>query len=325
MATFTTAKPAPPAAGPLPVGAILSGRFALTAILGQGATATVYRATDLYTCHAHETPVEVAVKIGREADHHRGSLWQRMMHEGAVLRTVKHPNIPCVHGVGEAGTRPFLALDFLPGRTLAAILRERAGLGLDRSVAVRIALDLGEALEAVHRHGLIHGDIKPGNVIVRPDGRAGLIDFAAAQTYRPRGIGGTRAEPFHNGGDDLTPAYASPWRLAGDPPDPRDDMFSLALLAYAMLYGRHPFGGRPCLDAEAEGAAPVRPPDVGGARWAVLRSALAMDSIARPSGAARFAARLRHPSLSDHLRAWCTAASGRIARPASLSPAYAPS
>ncbi len=284
------------AAVPLPVGTVLRRRFELTAVIGQGATGTVYRGIDHRWRRGGAGRAEVAVKVARD----RASAGPRIRHEGHVLGRLRHSHLVPLRGTGRAGALPFLVLDLLSGETLAQRLGERAGRGLDAETALRVVAGLGAALERLHRLGLIHGDVKPGNVMVGPDGHAVLIDLAASRPFRPRvpGAGSGGSPPF--AGDDVTPAYASPARLAGLPPDPRDDVFSLAVVACTMLAGRHPFAGRPVTEAPA----PERPPGLDGGRWAVLSRGLAPEAGARPRDPTTFAARLRHPGPADRLRGW---------------------
>lgn len=282
-------------AAPLPVGLVLDDRFVLSAIIGRGATATVYRAID--RC-PHRAAAEVAVKVGGSA----------VRYEGQVLRALSHPNVVRPHGAGRRGGFYFLAIDLLPGLTLTQILSERAGLGLDRESTLRIVADLGSALASVHRLGLVHGDVKPGNVMIGPGGHAVLFDFAAARSFRAITIGAAPVAFYAARGSDLTPAYASPARLAGEPPDPRDDVYSLAVLACTMFAGRHPFGGLPVTEALERWTRPERPAGLSGAAWAALRRGLALQAEDRPADADAFAASLRRPGAADHFRAWCAAA-----------------
>lgn len=284
------------APAPLPAGTVLRRRFELTAVIGQGATGTVYRGIDHRWRRAGAGQAEVAVKVARD----RAWAGPRIRYEGHVLRRLHHPHIVRLRGTGRAGGLVFLALDLLSGETLAQRLAKRSGHGLDEEMALRVVAGLGAALGSLHGLGLIHGDLKPGNIMVGPDGHAVLIDLATSRAFRPSvpGVGSGGRPPF--AGDDVTPAYASPARLAGLPPDPRDDVFALAVVAATMLAGRHPFAGRTVTEAPA----PERPPGLDGVRWAVLRRALAPEARARPRDPAAFAAQLRHPGLADRLWGW---------------------
>lgn len=289
------------AAVPLSAGTLLRRRFELTAVIGQGATGTVYRGIDHRWRRLGAGQAEVAVKIARD----RAWAGPRIRYEGHVLGRLRHPHLVRLRATGRAGGLAFLALDLLSGETLAQRLGKRSGRGLDVETALRIVDGLGAALGHLHRLGLIHGDVKPGNVMLGPDGHAVLIDLAASRAFLPWTRGA---------GDDITPAYASPARLAGLPPDPRDDVFALAMVACTMLAGRHPFAGRPVTEAPAPG----RPPGLDGARWAVLSRGLAPEARTRPRDPAAFAARLRHPGPVDRLRGWGAALALPHPRPAPI-------
>ncbi len=203
-------------------------------------------------------------------------------------------------------------LDLLPGRTLAAILQEQGGRPLGLGAALRVIRDVGGALASLHRVGLIHGDVKPGNVMIGPDGRAMLIDLGAARAYRPDAL--VPDDPVGLP-CSVTPAYAAPGLLAGGSPDPRDDVFSLALLGCTMLSGRHPFGGASCLDARAQGGVSLRPRGLDDGRWEVLSKGLAWDAAARPASVVEFVAQVGPATLFDRFCAWIGAAMARSARP----------
>lgn len=287
---------------PVLIGSLLRGRFQLLDVLGWGGTATVYRAVD-----RHAGTV-VAIKFAKSGSTGRGAA-ALLLREARCLRAVHHPRLARLAGMGREGRHRFLVLGLTEGDTLAALLRDAKGCGLPDTMAMRIVADLGSALGALHRSGFIHGDLKPGNVIVGPDGHATLIDLGTAQRFD----GGRSGLRDHLGGT-VTPAYASPGRLTGRPPDPRDDVFSLAVLTYAMLTGRHPFAGRSCLDPPRRGRMPARPSQLDAGRWACLRRGLARRATARHPDAAIFAARFRHPRLGDHIQAGATALAAALTR-----------
>ncbi len=282
---------------PAPLGTVVGGRYRLTGLLGRGATGMVYRAED------QGGSGQVAIKVGAgEGD--RSGWIRRLVHgEAACLMQVRHPRIVRLRGLARVGGDDALILDLLPGETLAALLTARRGVPLGEGAALRIVDDLGGALACLHRAGFVHGDVKPGNVVVAPDGRATLIDFGAARRI------GDSAGPASAGENlaDVTPAYAAPGLLAGEGPDPRDDVYSLALVALAALTGRPPRGGGGDPGAAAGGGRPTPSTTIAPVRRIVLRRALAADRADRPPRADRFAAQLRNPGLADRLAAWAGA------------------
>lgn len=144
-----------------------------------------------------------------------------------------------------------------------------------------IIRDLAEALRYSHSKGVVHADFKPGNAFVCDDGGVKLLDFGVARTF---GAAAVRARIRHSGAGDLqgvTPAYASCEVLDGKRPDPRDDIYSLAVVSYRLLSGRHPFAGRTALEAKDLDLRPARIKLLKPAPWRTLRRALALDRAER--------------------------------------------
>lgn len=308
MPGYAVSTTAPPLPLPLPLGIIIAGRYALTSVIGQGATGAVYKAWDWRRMGPDGRPMEVALKVSGDDER----LACLLHHEALCLRAARHPRLVRLRDSGIAGPCTMLVLDLLPGRTLAAILRERGGRPLGLGAILRIIRDVGGALTCLHRVGLIHGDVKPGNVMIGPDGHATLIDLGAARSYRldapePDGPVGLSCS--------VTPAYAAPGLLAGGSPDPRDDVFSLALLGCTMLSGRHPFSGASCLDAMAQGEVPLRPRGLDDDRWEALSQGLAWNAAARPASAAAFVAQVGPSTVVDRFRFGIGAATARSAEP----------
>jgi eukaryotic-like serine/threonine-protein kinase len=209
------------------------GRYEVLSLLGRGAMGSVYKARD---------PVldrEVALKtVGgllMEAAEHRDEYLERFQREARAAARLSHPNIVAVHdlGVDEATGTPFIVMEYVPGVSLAALLREHATLPVAQ--AVEIADQVAAALEEAHRHGIVHRDVKPGNVFVDPRGRVKVGDFGIARiegsdlTQTGVGLG--------------TPGYLAPEVVRGGRADARADVFALGALTYALLAGRKPFLG----------------------------------------------------------------------------------
>jgi serine/threonine protein kinase len=175
----------------------------------------------------------------------------RMKREGRILAAMNHPNIVPVYDAGttqevdpdthQSLARPFLAMEWLKGRSLATILAGVHGIGIGLHDALEISIEVGDALDYAHtKHGVIHRDIKPDNVFLQAaasaDGKTitRLLDFGVAAvlgaekiTQRPTILG--------------TPRYASPEQLRGEPPTPQTDLYGFGLLLYEMLVGYGPF------------------------------------------------------------------------------------
>ncbi|MGC2618148.1 MAG: tetratricopeptide repeat protein [Acidobacteriaceae bacterium] len=212
------------------------GRFRIEALLGAGGMGEVYRAYDT----ALQRPVAIKRMFARDekaiADR---SLFLR---EGQRASALNHPNIAAVYDVIEEKDDVLLVMEFIAGSTLRAQLG--APMPLDRFFP--IALQCVEALAAAHSRGILHGDVKPENIMLTPTGQVKLLDFGVARRLPGSDPAWeTAATQTLSGSRNMagTPVYMSPEILRGDMPDARADIFALGIVFYEMLSGRHPFQG----------------------------------------------------------------------------------
>jgi serine/threonine protein kinase len=219
----------PPVMG---LGHILQGRFRLVALVGEGGMSRVYKAVDLRRAEAGADDPYVAVKVLTLPFHHHFGSLVALQREAHKLQMLTHPNIVRVFDCDRDAQTVFMTMEYLAGRSLQSILREpgRPALGPDRGLA--LVESLGEALEYAHRNHIVHGDLKPANVIVTEQGTVKVIDFGMAQFLEAPG-----SQP-----KAITPRYASPEMAAGHNPEPSDDVYALACIAYEVWSGQHPFG-----------------------------------------------------------------------------------
>lgn len=256
---------------------VLRGRFELVREIGRGGSSRVFEARDLAALHLGLAEPAVAIKILR-ADHADAGAIALMHRHARRLRDLVHPNIVRVYDSDMDGDTHFMVMELLAGRPLAQVLRASKGNRLSSAGAERLVADVCAGLDFAHARGIVHGDIKLGNVFIERSGRARLIDFNPASQR----CGNGRL-------DAITPLYASPQRLAGAEPSPGDDLFSLAVLTYVALTGKRPFGDLNARDAGAAGLVPERPAHIDRARWRALSAAMAFDDERRTPSAARFA------------------------------------
>jgi serine/threonine-protein kinase len=225
----------PGAASPPPISAtILAQRYQLERRLAQGGMAEVWLATDLALTR------QVAVKLLKPALAADPVVAERFRREAVAVAQLSHPNIVAVYDAIEdtAGDSRRLAvvMQLVNGKSLRQLLDEQRRLSPD--LTIHIGSCMAAALDAAHRAGLVHRDVKPGNILITPDGRVLLTDFGIA-----KGLGAT--------GDDLTSAnvmmgtakYLSPEQVRGKKLDGRADLYSLGLVLYECLAGRVPFLG----------------------------------------------------------------------------------
>jgi TolB-like protein/Tfp pilus assembly protein PilF len=252
----------------LAVGQRLSGRYRIERELGEGGMGVVYLATD------EQVPGEIfAVKVLKQTFHPDAlALLREEVHE---TRRLSHPNIVDMHSVNVDGTKLYVLMEHLEGKSIDALLDDEFGRGMPLSRAWPIVEDAGAALGYAHDHNVIHNDIKPANIFVTTSGRTKLLDFGIARVSRGRLL----HKP--SGPLALTPAYASCEMLEGREADPRDDVYSFACVIYEMLCGKRPYGERTALEAR-EASAQVAPLELlSRGQNAALRRALAFGREAR--------------------------------------------
>jgi hypothetical protein len=202
--------------------------------LASGGMGSVYRAV-------HEpTGRVVALKILSPAFSSDSEYITRFFREAAAAGVLDHPNVVRVLDVGKDEERYFLVMQYVPGETLDAILARERALPLER--ATRIVRDIASGLAAAHQAGISHRDVKPGNIIVTPEGVPRLTDFGLA---RFRGtMPGVTVEGMFIG----TPEYASPEQVEGRSLDHRTDLYSLGVTYFQLLSGMLPFSGGPAME-----------------------------------------------------------------------------
>jgi hypothetical protein len=260
----------------------LGGRYWLRARLAAGGMGAVWVADDAVLGR------QVAVKVLGEALAGDGLAAERLRREARAAARLGHPGVARVLDLGEDGGRPYLVMELLRGESLAGRLA-RAG-ALPPAEAARVVAAAADALEAAHRAGIVHRDVKPGNVFLTRDGEVKLLDF---------GIASASNEAALTGGDLIgTAAYLAPERVLGHDATPAADVYALGVLLYELLAGRPPFAAdsRMALAMAHVHARPVplpeAAPSVPPSLAAACEQALAKDPAARPS-AATLAALLR--------------------------------
>ncbi|MHC5019643.1 MAG: protein kinase domain-containing protein, partial [Planctomycetota bacterium] len=205
------------------------GPYVIERELGRGGMGVVYKATQ----PGLERTVAIKIMLGGE--HAGEEAYDRFVREARASGKMRHPNVVAVHDVGLHDGMPFIVMDFVPGRSLAEILHDE---DLPARRAVEITRDIAEGLQHAHEHGIIHRDVKPGNILVDAEtGRPQLTDFGLAREL-DAGKGLTQT-----GAALGTPAYMSPEQAKGTKVDARTDIYGLGAVLYEALAGRPPFEG----------------------------------------------------------------------------------
>jgi len=205
--------------------------------VGEGGMGVVYKARDTHLDRF------VAIKVlppEKVADPERR---RRFVQEAKAASALNHPNIITVHDTGEAGGSVFIVMEYVPGRTLSDLI---SGKGMALKEALRYAVQIADALAAAHEAGIIHRDIKPGNVMVTPKGLVKVLDFGLAKLTEPGALGedeSTRTLAPATGEGTIvgTAAYMSPEQAEGKAVDARSDIFSLGAVLHEMVTGHRAF------------------------------------------------------------------------------------
>src|SRR3989475_3203360 len=209
----------------LAAGVVLAGRYEIAEEIGRGGYSVVYRARDRRVgsdvAISLLVPPPAAARLARE----------RLRREVQAVRTLSHPNIVAIYDVIDEGPWSFVVMEYVAGLDLAVRVRQRGPL--DADTAARIGGEIAAALDAAHRAGILHRDVKPQNILLAPDGRARLTDFGAAKLAGQETVTQT-------GGLVGTVAYAAPELLAGLRGDARADGDALGGTLYYALTGEMP-------------------------------------------------------------------------------------
>ena len=211
-------------------GTRLGDRYLLGEVLGRGGMAEVYDAADERLGRA------VAVKVLRPALAMNPEVRLRFEAEARAAARLSHPNVVTVFDTGEDAGTPYIVMERLPGETVAD--RMKAG-PVDQEWLRRVAGDVLQALAAAHGAGIIHRDVKPGNILLAPDGCAKVADFGIAKSTEALGGTDITATNMLLG----TPAYLAPERIQGHAATAESDLYSLGVLLYEALAGTKPHSG----------------------------------------------------------------------------------
>jgi serine/threonine protein kinase/tetratricopeptide (TPR) repeat protein len=211
------------------------GRYEITAKIGAGGMGEVYRARDMHLEREVALKVLAAGRLSDEAAH------RRFRQEALTLSRLNHPNIAILYDFGAEDGVDFLTMELIPGMSL----REKMAKGeLLQHDMIGCGLQLADALVAAHAKGVIHRDLKPGNVMMTPEGRLKVLDFGLATLLRGTDDpDATLSSTTGVGTGAGTPRYMSPEQLRGQPADERSDIWSCGVILYEMAAGYLPFQG----------------------------------------------------------------------------------
>lgn len=207
-------------------------KYQILSVLGKGAMGVVY--------HAYDPVVkrDVAIKLLSAIGSEETELISRFEREARLAGGLRHPNIVTIYDMGNFEGRPYIAMEYLLGRDLQQVIRQKVELTFEQRVEV--ILQIAKGLDAAHTKGIIHRDIKPANIRLQDDNTVKIMDFGIARM-------GT-SELTRSGYIIGTLQYMSPEQISGDQLDPRSDIFSTGVMAYELFTYNNPFNGEHTVD-----------------------------------------------------------------------------
>jgi serine/threonine protein kinase len=286
---------------------VLRDRYELIGVLGRGSSGTVYKALDRHRAHLPHASRCVAVKVLKADFKDRPEALAELEREFHQAQSLSHPNVVGIFDLDRDGDTYFIVMEMLEGELLSEILERLDGRPMSRKHALGIISSVGAALAHAHKRDVVHADLKPRNVMITSGGDVRVLDFGFA---RNRALELHSASSFHDVSVPA-PAYASVERVNGSEPDPSDDVYSLACIAYELLSGQHPFGGRSAVLARAHGRPPRRVPGLSRKQSQALNHALLWTRGERRIGVVELLAALG-----------CSNATTQLVPPQSIRSAY---
>ena len=274
--------------GRLQPGSIIKQRFVLERMIGKGGMGLVFAAIDRRKEEARDVNPLVALKVlNADFKSHPQSLIA-LQREARKAQTLAHPNVVTVFDFDRDGDTVYMTMELLKGRPLETLAREIRGKGVGRDVALPIIRGIAEGLAYAHRKGIVHSDLKPGNVFLCEDGTPKILDFGIARAV-PSAVSEEAADIFDAGMlGAYTEAYATDEMVQGVDPHPADDMYALGLIGYELLTGFHPYQRNSAQTARKLG---IKPPSLKGLKMREARAlerCLSFDRKQRPQNAAEF-------------------------------------
>jgi eukaryotic-like serine/threonine-protein kinase len=261
--------------------------YRIESLVARSGMASIFRATDL------NTNQPVAIKVPHPEMEADPVLFDRFQREAEIGQKMDHPGVMKVFN-GEKRSQQYMVMEWVDGRLLRQILAEQGKLPIER--AIKITLEICDALDYIHKHGVVHRDLKPENIMVDKEDHIKLIDFGIA------GQAGARRLTFAKLSNVLgTPDYISPEQVKGKRGDARTDIYTLGVMLYEMLTGKVPFSGPNAFaimnDRLLNNPVPPRElnPEISPELQEIIYRAMERDPKNRYGSAREFAHDLEHP------------------------------
>ncbi|MGI9327723.1 MAG: protein kinase domain-containing protein [Pseudomonadales bacterium] len=270
-------------------GHVIKDRFVIDSLVGRGGMGIVYRARDLRKEETQDRDPWVALKVLGPTLRNNPLMIMALQREARKAQTLAHPNIATVYDFDRDGELVYLTMELLQGETLQEFIKRHPS-GIPREDARPLIRGLCLGLAYAHNNGIVHSDFKPGNVFISEGGNTRILDFGIARAAPVAQIDEHTEQTQFDAGTlgALTPTYASPEMFDRSTPHPADDVYALAIVAYQLLTGKHPFDYQSAREAKA---AKLRPSHISGAKrreWRAIAHGLALSRDARTQHAAEF-------------------------------------
>ncbi len=279
-------------AGP---GELINNRFCLEYMLGQGGMGVVFAARDLRKEELGDSDSRIAIKLLSKNVQHLPNALRMLQQECTKAQELAHPNVVTVYDFDRDGEVVYMTMELLAGQSLGEYMANKgipvSGQDASADVSERLTIisDIVQGLAYAHKRGIVHFDLKPGNVFITDDGTTKILDFGIARAVLTSGNKTESGAPeLFDGMIALTPPYASLEMLRGMPPDPRDDVYALAIISYQLLAGKHPFDELSATDVLRQNLKPERIPGLTDRQWKGLLGGLALKREDRTLSAEAF-------------------------------------
>lgn len=275
-----------PTLGP---GSVVKDRFVLEEELGRGGMGVVFKARDLRKEEAQDRNPWVALKLLNEEFRRHPESLKALQRESRKAQQLAHANVVTVYDFDRDGGNVFMVMELLEGQSLDRIIRDHEDGGVGLEQALRLTRDMCRAMAYAHDRGVVHSDFKPANAFLTNDNVVKVFDFGIARAAkRADNISGsvTLFDPATLGA--LTPTYASCEMLEGLEPDPRDDVYAMACVAYELIAGKHPFNRVSAVEARDKGMVAKRPRGLNRQQWRAILHGLEFSRERRTASAQQF-------------------------------------
>lgn len=274
------------------VGSVIKDRFTLEKLLGRGGMGEVYLATDKRKLEAQDKNPYVALKVLGENFKRHPQAFVALQREARKTQELAHPNIVTVYDFDRQGDTVYLTMEALTGKPMDEEIRADV-----RPIeqACDMIRQCAQGLAYAHQKGLVHSDLKPGNLFLTEEGNVKLLDFGIARAFKSgkeldKQKQNSKNDTIFDAGElgALTPAYATCEMLEGQEPHPSDDVYALGLIAYELLTGKHPFAKQMATKAEEQALKPERVKGLSRQQWQAMENALAFRRENRTQNAQAF-------------------------------------